>query len=235
MTPAKLYGLGVGPGDPELITVKALRLLRSADVIAYPAPEHGDSLVRSIVSEYISEEQEELVMRMSLDPGSFPADSFYDESAARIAERLRAGRRVVSLCEGDPFFYGSFMYLFARLSDEFDVEVVPGVSSLTACPAVARAPLASRDDVLVVCPAVLEESALQRRLGETESMAIVKVGRHLAKVRRVLRNMNLEDHALYVAHATMTGEKVRPLVAVPDDSAPYFSMVLVHRRDRAWR
>ena len=145
-----------------------------------------------------------------------------------------AGREGAGLWEGDPFFYGSFMCRFARMAERFPVEVVPGVSSLTACAAVLGAPLAARNDTLTVVPATLEEGDLKARRQGSEAAAIIKVGRHLAKVRRVLGELGIADRARYVEHATMKNQRILPLNAVGDEGAPYFSMILVHRRGSAW-
>ncbi len=230
-----LYGLGIGPGDPELITVKALRLLERAPVIAYPAPEEGESLARSIVAPHLSgDKKTEVVIRMPLVAARFPAGAVYDRAAEELGGHLEAGRDVAVLCEGDPFFYGSFMYLFGRMAERFTVEVVPGVSSLTACAAVLGAPLAARNDVLTVVPAPLDEAALKARLAGAEAVAIIKVGRHFAKVRRVLDALGLVDRARYVEHATMASQRILPLDAVAEEGVPYFSMILVHKRGEAW-
>ena len=230
----RLYGLGIGPGDPELITVKALRLLQHAPVLAYPAPEQGESLARRIVAPHLNGPKTEVVIRMPLVEARFPAQEVYDQAAAELGAHLDAGRDVAVLCEGDPFFYGSFMYLFGRMAERHTVEVVPGVSSLTACAAVLGAPLAARNDVLTVVPAPLDEAALKDRLAEIEAAAIIKVGRHFAKVRRVLAALGMTERARYVEHATMDDQKILPLEDVPEDRAPYFSMILVHRRGEAW-
>jgi precorrin-2/cobalt-factor-2 C20-methyltransferase len=230
-----LYGLGIGPGDPELITLKALRILQAVAVIAYPAPEHGDSLARRIVAPHLPEGRIEIAIRMPLVEARFPAQEVYDRAALVLGEHLRAGRDAAVLCEGDPFFYGSFMYLFGRMAENFQVEVVPGVSSLTACAAVLGAPLAARNDVLTVVPAPLPEAELAARLKTSEATAIIKVGRHLGKVRRVLQELDLTANARYVEHATMANQNIRPLDQVGEDAAPYFSMILVHRRGEAWR
>jgi len=231
-----LYGLGIGPGDPELITVKALRLLERAPVIAYPAPETGDSLARSIVAPHLSggDKKTEVVIRMPLVEARFPAAAVYDRAAEELGGHLEAGRDVAVLCEGDPFFYGSFMYLFGRMAERFTVEVVPGVSSLTACAAVLGAPLAARNDVLTVVPAPLDEAALKARLAGADAAAIIKVGRHFAKVRRVLDELGLVGQARYVEHATMASQRILTLDAVDEDGVPYFSMILVHKRGEAW-
>ena len=229
-----LYGIGVGPGDPELITLKALRILQSCPVVAYPAPRNGDSMARAIAAPHLPGGQEEIVIRMALDAGHGPLEAAYDEAAMAVAGHLDAGRDVAALCEGDPFFYGSFMYLFARLADRHRVEVVPGVSSLVAGPAALGMPLAARDDTLVVAPATLPEEALRARLEGADAAVIIKVGRHLDKVRRVLDGLGLIGQAHYIEHATMADQRMAPL-AEAGPRAPYFSMVVVHRRGAAWR
>ncbi len=229
-----LYGLGIGPGDPELITLKAHRLLQACPVIAYPAPDRGDSLARAIVDPHVPAGRTEIVIRMPMVSTRFPAQEVYDQAAEELGGHLAAGRDVAVLCEGDPFFYGSFMFLFARLAEDHPVEVVPGVSSLTACAAVLGAPLAARNDVLAVIPAQLEPAALKARLQEVDAAAIIKVGRHFAKVRRVLAELELSEGARYVEHATMGSQKILPLDQVAEGAAPYFSMILVHRRGEAW-
>ena len=230
----RLYGLGIGPGDPELITLKALRVLRAAAVVAYPAPEVGESLARRIAAPHLDGRQEEVAIRMPIHDASFPKDDIYDGAAENLGRQLEAGRDVAVLCEGDPFFYGSFMYLFGRMAERYPVEVVPGVSSLTACAAALGAPLAARNDVLTVVPAPLDEAALRARLEGAEAAAIIKVGRHLPKVRRVLRALGVLEGARYIEHATMASQRVLPLASLPDDAAPYVSMILLHRRGEAW-
>ena len=229
-----LYGLGIGPGDPELITLKALRLLKNAPVLAYPAPEEGDSLARAIVATHLPGGQSEIVIRTPMVAARFPAQEVYDRAAAEIGGPLAEGRDVVALCEGDPFFYGSFMYLFGRVAESHKVEVVPGVSSLTACAAVLGAPLAARNDVLNVVPATLAPQVLAGLLREAEAAAIIKVGRHLQKVRKVLGLLGLLDRARYVERATMGEQRILPLADMEEETAPYFSMILLHRRGEAW-
>ncbi len=232
---ATLYGLGVGPGDPELITVKARNVLRRVPVIAYPAPETGDSLARAIAAPHLPGGQTEIAIRTPLVAGRFPADDVYDRYAAEIAQHLDAGRDVALVCEGDPFLYGSFIYIFRRLAPTHRVRVIPGVSSLGACAAEAGVPLVSRNQVLTVLPAPLDEETLENRLRDTDAAAIMKVGRHLAKVRRVLRRLGLEAGARYVERATMAEQRVMPLDQVQADSAPYFSMILVRRPEAGER
>jgi precorrin-2/cobalt-factor-2 C20-methyltransferase len=231
----RLWGLGVGPGDPELITLKAWRILRNAAVVAYPAPDDGASFARGIVARWLSPAQTELAIRIPMETARFPAQAVYDQAAETIAEHLDTERDVAVLCQGDPFFYGSFMYLFGRLSERFVCEIVPGVSSLGACAAAAGFPLAARNDVLSVLPATLADDDLARRLAACDAAAIIKLGRNFARIRDLLERLGLAAGACYVERATLATARVQKLDEVNPDSAPYFSMILVHRRGEAWR
>jgi len=230
-----LYGIGAGPGDPDLITLKSLRLLQTVPVLAYPAPDSGDSLVRAIVAPHLPGTQEEVVIRIPMTVARFPAQDVYDKAVADIGAHLDAGRDVAFVCEGDPFFYGSFMFLFGRMAERYPVEVVPGVSSLTAAAAVLRSPLASRNDVLTVVPAPLDDEALRRRLADADAAVIIKIGRHFERVRSVLEDMGLSHCSRYVERATMDEQKVLPLAEVAAAGVPYFSIILVHKRGAAWQ
>ena len=229
-----VYGIGVGPGDPELMTLKGARLLSACPVIAYPAPETGDSLARRIAAPHMPNMATEIIIRTPTSADRFPAAEVYDRAAENIGEHLAAGRDVAVLCEGDPFFYGSFMYLFARLAEQWPVEVVPGVSSLMACAATLGAPLAARNDVLTVLPAPLDDTILSDRLATCDAAAIIKVGRHFDRVRTLLNKLGLAEGARYIERATMSEQRVVALDQVDSDSAPYFSMILVHSRGTAW-
>ena len=229
------HGLGVGPGDPELMTLKAVRILRSLSVVAYPAPEDGPSFARSVVASHLSPAQTEIAIRVPMTRSLAPAQAVYDRAATEIAKHLEAGRDVGVLCQGDPFFYGSFIQLFERLAPRFPTQVVPGVSSLMACAAAAHVPLVTRDEVLTVVPATLAEVALEKRLKQAEAAAILKLGRHLAKVRRVLKRLDLASRATYIEHASLGSQKLLPVEAVDPASAPYFSMILVRREVKKTR
>ena len=229
-----IFGLGVGPGDPELVTLKALRILRAAPVVAYPAPEGGASFARAIVARWLSPAQVELPIAMPIEAARFPARAIFDRAADAIGAHVAAGRDVAVLCQGDPFFYGSFMYLFGRLAGAHCVEIVPGVSSLAAAASAAGWPLAARNDVLTVLPAPLDDEELKRRLADCDAAAIIKLGRHFARLRRLLEEAGLADKARYVERASLGNERVLRLDEVTGE-APYFSMILVHRRGEAWR
>jgi len=225
-----LYGIGVGPGDPELLTLKALRLLRAAPVVAYPAPESGPSFARGIVAQWLDAGKCEIAIRFPMRPGP-PPETIYDEAASHLAAVLDSGDDIVFLCQGDPLFYGSFAGIYLRLAPSYPVTVVPGVSSLTACAAAAGLPLAQRDAMLSVIPATLAEDELERRLAASEMAAVIKIGRHFAKLRRVLDKLGLSDHAMYVERATLPNQRIALFSAVDPAEVPYFATVLVCRSE----
>jgi precorrin-2/cobalt-factor-2 C20-methyltransferase len=228
-----LYGVGLGPGDPELMTLKAARLVSQATVLAYPTLAGAESFARRIAADLIPATAREIIMDVPMSIERGPAQAAYDKAAIEIASVLDAGENVVCLCEGDPFFYGSFMYLFARLSARYEVEVVPGVTSVTTCAARAGMPLAARNERLTILPGPLPEAELKQRIDGAESVAIMKVGRHLAKIRGVIDALGLTDRAVYVERASLPEEIVCPLRDAPTN-APYFSMILLTKGADPW-
>lgn len=227
-----LHGVGLGPGDPELMTLRAHRLICTARVVAYPAPEEngaaGDSFARSIAAALIPQGAEEIAIAVPMRADPDAALGAYDQGAAAIAERLAAGLDVVTLCEGDPLFYGSFMYLMARLADRFTVEITPGVSSITACAAALRHPLCARNETLAVVPATLPDDEILARIGRADAVAIMKLGRHLPRLRQLLERLDLAE-AHYIERATLPEQTIAPLAEAPE-TAPYFSMILARRK-----
>lgn len=229
-----VYGLGVGPGDPELLTVKAWRIVSTAPVIAYLAANGGASTARNIAKPFVSDDAIELAIDVPMRLERAPAEAAYDKGCAAIAEHLRAGRDVAMLCEGDPFFYGSFMYIFARLAKDFETVVVPGVTSITAAAAAIGRPLAARDEVLKVLPATLDAARLREELATAQSAAIIKAGRHFGKVRDILTALDLAKSAIVVEKATHAEERVRKLADVTEDTLPYFTTILVYAGTEPW-
>lgn len=235
MANARLFGLGVGPGDPELITVKALRILRESPVVAYYIGRDKRGNALSIVESYLRPEQILLPLvypvtgKKPPPPYDYEAAmrAFYDEAAEQVAAHLAAGRDVAAVCEGDPFFYGSFMYLHDRLADRFATEVVPGVCSVLASASVLRTPLVYRDQALLVLAGTLSEEELAARLTGVQAAAVMKLGSNFEKVRRVIDRLGLGERALYVERATMDAECIRPLAEVDPETVPYFSMVII--------
>lgn len=228
-----LYGVGVGPGAPDLITLRAARLIERATVVAYPTLAGAASFARGIAADLIAPDAREIVMDVPMSVERAPAQEAYNKGAIEIAAALDKGTDVVCLCEGDPFFYGSFMYLFARLSERYQVEVVPGVTSVTACAARAGLPLAARNERLTVLPGPLPEDELRARIDGAESVVIMKVGRHLTKIRTVIEELGLTGSAVYVERATLPQEIVLPLAQAPE-KAPYFSMILLTKGADPW-
>ncbi|MGH6900416.1 MAG: precorrin-2 C(20)-methyltransferase [Geminicoccaceae bacterium] len=227
MIVGRLFGVGVGPGDPELLTLKAVRVLQESPVVAYVSAGGRPSIARQIAAPHLAPGRAELNLALPMQPVPELAQAAYDEGASRIGTELEQGRDVAVLCEGDPFMYGSFAQLFDRLGERYPTEVVPGVVSFTAAAAAARRPLVSRDQAMVVLPATLPRDALVSQLGRADAAAILKLGRHLAKVREVLVELGLLERALYVEHASGARERVVRLVDLAADEAPYFSLLLL--------
>jgi precorrin-2/cobalt-factor-2 C20-methyltransferase len=226
-----LYGVGVGPGDPELLTLKAARIVRDAPVVAYPAPLEGESLARTIAAPHIDSGKTEIAIRLPFTPEREDTEARYDAAAATLAGHLAAGRDVALLCLGDPLLYGTFAHVMTRIAGRFTISVVPGVNSLAAAAAATAQPLAMKDESFAVVPATLPESALTARLSATDSAAIVKLGRHLAKIRRVIEALGLLPAARYVEFAATGAERVRPLAEVSESESAYFAVVLLRKRD----
>jgi precorrin-2 C20-methyltransferase/precorrin-3B C17-methyltransferase len=236
MSTGRFYGVGLGPGDPELITRKAARLIGEADVVAYHAGVNKQSHARRIAAELIPAGaiEEELKYPVTTGSTAHPAGyagalaDFYEESAARLAAHLDAGRIVVLLAEGDPLFYGSYMYMHDRLSPRYPTEVVPGVPSFAAATAASASPLVRQTDVLTVLPGTLPEPELARRLADTDGAIIMKLGRTFPAVRRALAAAGRLEHAVYVERASQSGERWLPVADVDPDSVPYFSLIVVN-------
>lgn len=229
-----LYGLGVGPGDPELLTLKAHRILAATPVVAYPAPDNGESFARSIVADLIPDEKTEIPIIIPMKQARFPAREIYDEAAAKIAAILESGEDVAVLCEGDPFFYGSFMYLYERLAGKCRIEIVPGVSSIMAAGAIAGRPLAARNDHLSVVPAPLDDAALKQKIAASDAVAIIKLGRHFERTRKLLEELGLVEATFYVERIGLEDQKILPLAQAGEITAPYFSMLLVYKGAENW-
>ena len=231
----KLIGVGVGPGDPDLMTLKAVRTLADAAVVAYFAKAGNGSNARRIVEGYLKPGVTELPLLYPVTTEiarSAPAyteaiSRFFDVAATDIARHLDAGRVVAVLSEGDPFFYGSYMHLHKRLSPHFPTEVIAGVTSLSGCWSAAGTPIAQGDDVLTVLSGTLSENELARRLAGTDAAVVIKLGRNLGKVRRALVNARQLERAIYVERGTMADAAVMPLTDKHGDIAPYFAVVLV--------
>lgn len=231
----RLIGVGVGPGDPGLLTLKAVDAIKAADVVAYFAKAGNASNARTIVAGHLTEGAEELPLLYPVTTEIPKEDAayreaigaFYDVSAKSVARHLDAGRDVAILSEGDPLFYGSYMHMHARLSQRYSTEVVAGVTGMSGCWSAIGTPMTQGDDVFTVLPGTLPEYELERRLADADAAVVMKIGRHLAKVRRALDRAGRLDRAIYVERGTMANASVMPLADKLDGCAPYFAIVLV--------
>jgi len=229
-----LHLVGVGPGDPELLTLRAVRVLRNVHVIAYPSTGEESAFAREIAKDYILPGAIMLPVTIPMIVDRGPAQEAYDAAAGGILEHLRANRDVAWLCEGDPLFYGSAMYVLSRLTGSARVEIVPGVTSLTAAAAAIARPLAARNEILKVLPAPLDNDTLRPELLTTPAAAIIKVGRHFDRIRDLLRETGHAANAVVVEHATTIRQRITPLDGFGYGERPYFSTILCYRGDEAW-
>jgi precorrin-2 C20-methyltransferase/precorrin-3B C17-methyltransferase len=230
-----LFGVGLGPGDPELLTVKAARVIGEADVVAYHSARHGRSIARTIAASYLRPGQleEHLIYPVTTEvtehPGGYTGamDAFYAESAARIATHLEAGRDVALLAEGDPLFYSSYMHMHTRLTQKFDAVIVPGVTSVSAASAATGTPLVQGDEVLTILPGTLPPAELSRRLADTDAAVIMKLGRSYPAVREALSATGRLSAAFYVERASTPEQRVLPAADVDPTAVPYFALAMV--------
>ncbi len=229
-----LYLVGVGPGDPELLTLRAVRVLRSVHVVAYPSTGEGSAFARDIAAQYILPGAVMLPVTIPMTVERGPAQAAYDAATDAILAHLRAGRDAAWLCEGDPMFYGSAMYLLARIGQSASVQVIPGVTSLTAAAAAIGRPLAARNEILKVLPAPLPDEVLRAELTDAPAVAIIKIGRHFDRIRDLLRDTGHARNAIVVEYATTMRQRITPLEGFAYGERPYFSTILCYRGDEAW-
>ncbi|MEV4436740.1 precorrin-2 C(20)-methyltransferase [Streptomyces sp. NPDC049585] len=237
-TTGRLYGVGLGPGDPSLMTLRAVECITEADVVAYHSARHGRSIARSIAERHLrpGHIEEPLVYPVTTEttdhPGGYRGamEEFYEEAAARLAAHLDAGRTVAVLAEGDPLFYSSYMHMHKRLADRYPTEVVPGVTSVSAAAARLGEPLVEGEEVLTILPGTLPEEELTARLAATDSAVVMKLGRTFPAVRGALERSGRLAEARYVERATMPGERTGRLADVDPQSVPYFSVAVLPSR-----
>jgi precorrin-2 C20-methyltransferase/precorrin-3B C17-methyltransferase len=230
-----LWGVGLGPGDPELVTVKAARVIGEADVVAYHSARHGRSIARTIAEPYLrpGQTEEHLVYPVTTEttdhPGGYAGamEDFYALAAERIAVHLDAGRDVALLAEGDPLFYSSYMHMHNRLTERFEAVIVPGVTSVSAASAATGRPLVQGDEVLTILPGTLPPDELRRRLIDSDAAVVMKLGRSYPVVRDVLSSIGRLDEAYYVERASTSRQRVLPAGEVDETTVPYFSLVML--------
>ncbi|GGA97782.1 precorrin-2 C(20)-methyltransferase [Allosediminivita pacifica] len=235
-----VYGVGLGPGDPELMSVKADRLVRGARHVAFFRKAGRPGRARSIVEGMIPEDAVEFAMEYPVTteiPFSDPRynnmlSAFYADCTAHLRALAEAGESPVVLCEGDPFFYGSFMHLYTRLRAEVPVHVVPAITGMSAAWTATGSPVTWGDDVMSVLMATLPQDELVHRMEAADALVIMKIGRNLPRVRAALEQAGKLDRAWLVEYASMDGQTVLPLSEADERSSPYFSIIIVHGEGR---
>lgn len=231
--PGTLYGIGVGPGDPELITLKAHRLINTAGTLAYIVNADGYSLAKDIARESLPQigSQRLLPIYVEMQPGRRQANRAYEEAARAIRRELAAGQSVAFLCEGDPLFYGSFSYLLERIGSDYPCVAVPGISSMHAASAAVLQPLALLQENLAVISARSTDEALLDALQRFDNLVILKGGRRRDQIRDLIVRSGRGADAQYLEHLTRAQERqVREIQDLPATPGPYFSLFLVNRK-----
>lgn len=230
MRRGKLIGLGVGPGDPELLTVKATRLLADAQVIAFVAAAGRASRARDIAGRYIRAGARELIAVLPMSQDADATDRAYGQLVNGIVSELGEGHDVVFLCEGDPLLYGSFAHLLRRVGARFECEVIPGVTSVSAAAAAALIPLGTYDESIALLPATMEPTRLARLLQACDRAVVMKIGRHLGRVKEALAAAGMGEAAMLVENVTLPAQRVLPLAQATESQAPYFSLIIAGRK-----
>ncbi|MFN4170728.1 MAG: precorrin-2 C(20)-methyltransferase [Pseudorhodobacter sp.] len=234
---ARIICAGLGPGDPDLMSRRADRAVRGAAQVAYFRKAGRKGQARQIVEGMLRGDAVELAMEYPVTT-ELPFDSpdyiaalarFYDHWADRLAA---LPGEVVVLCEGDPFFYGSFMHLYSRLRDRVEIEVIPGITGMSGCWTASGVPITWGDDVLTVLTGTLPEDVLAARMREADALVVMKTGRNLPKVRRALAVAGKLDAAWLVERGTMPGQRILRLTEAEGSDCPYFAIVLVHGQGR---
>jgi precorrin-2/cobalt-factor-2 C20-methyltransferase len=230
MRRGKLIGLGVGPGDPELLTVKAVRALEQAQAIAFIAAAGRTSRAREIAGRYVRPGTRELIAVMPMTQDQDATGRAYSQLVTGIISELGQGNDVVFLCEGDPLLYGSFAHLMPRLGNRFECEVIPGITSISAAAAAAQVPLGIYEEPIALVPATINPKRLAGILQQCDRVVVMKVGRHLDKIKEALAAARMSENAILVENATLQGQRVRPLSVVTEQQVPYFSLIIAGRK-----
>ncbi|WP_417513085.1 precorrin-2 C(20)-methyltransferase [Minwuia sp.] len=225
----RIIGVGVGPGDPDLMTRRAVRVIAGADAVFYLSADGKPSRALATAQDIIAIGTDRVAIEMPMRSNPEAGRAAYDRAAADIACRARDGQTVAVLCEGDPLLYGSFIYLLERLRPDFSSEVVPGIPSFVAASAAAVVPLVRRTESVSLLPGTLPEAELTARLGACECAAVLKTGSHLPKVRNALEKAGMAKDAVVVEEASAAAQTVTRLDGVSADRLPYFAIIL------AWR
>ena len=237
MKKGKIYGIGLGPGDPALITLKSANLIKSSDYIFFFKKKNSESRAFSIVKEIIKDNAFKIALEF---PITTEIDSmrkeyknimknFYEQCVIKIDNILKKSRNICLLCEGDPFFYGSFVHIFQRLKERFDIEIVPGVTGMSGAWSSSKIPMVSGNEILTIIMGTLDEAKLKIQIKKSDVLVIMKIGKNFKKIFKVLKEQNLLDKAYLISNATTKKEKIYKLNAINDEIVPYFSIILLKK------
>ncbi len=222
-----LYGVGVGPGDPELVTLKAVKTIQAADILCYIANSTGQSMAREIIVNHILENQQELPIVVQMEKDREKINLVYDKAAQELAVHLQAGKKVVMLCQGDPLFFGSFIYLYERLANKFDCEVVPGITSISAVSSAVKTPLSYLSDRVAIVSARNEDTQIIQALNNFDSVVILKAGPERPRLLELIQKSGRWQDTVYVENAMRQEQRIfHDLAQVPNEAGPYFSMFM---------
>ena len=222
-----LYGVGVGPGDPELVTLKAVKTIQEADILCYIANNTGQSMAREIMANHILDKQQELPIVVQMDKDRGKINLVYDKTAQELAVHLQAGKKVAMLCQGDPLFFGSFIYLYERLANKFDCEIVPGITSISAVSAAVKTPLSYLSDRIAIVSARNEDEQIVQALKNYESIVILKAGPERPRLLELIQESGRRQDTVYVENAMRQEQRIyHDLNQVVNEPGPYFSMFL---------
>ena len=236
----KIYGVGVGPGAVDLLSVRAEKLVREAKYIAFFRKAGRAGHARQIASTLLSKDVIELAMEypitteipLSDQRYSEVLSEFYKKYSNKIISLSQTGIDLVILCEGDPFFYGSFMHIYSRVKDKCPVEVVPAITGMSAAWTATDIPITWGDDILTVLMGTLDKTTLENQLQDTNAAIIMKIGHNLPKIKKALEKTGRFYDAFIVEYAAMDKQTVQRLSDYNTENAPYFSIIILHGQGR---
>ena len=237
MKKGKIYGIGLGPGDPALITLKSANLIKSSDYIFFFKKKNSESRAFSIVKEIIKDNAFKIALEF---PITTEIDSmrkeyknimknFYEQCVIKIDNILKKSCDICLLCEGDPFFYGSFIHIFQRLKERFDIEIVPGVTGMSGAWSSSKIPMVSGNEIMTIIMGTLDEAKLKIQIKKSDVLVIMKIGKNFKKIFKVLKEQNLLDKAYLISNATTKKEKIYKLDTINAEIVPYFSIILLKK------
>ena len=237
MKTGKIFGVGLGPGDPELITLKSASLIKSSEYIFFFKKRNSASRALRIVKDIIRKDAVKIALEFPITTEidskkkeyKIKLNKFYEESVIKINNVLKKPSNLCLLCEGDPFFYGSFIHIFERLKERFEIEIIPGVTGMSGAWSANKIPMVSGDEILTVLMGTLNEEKLKLYVKKSDVIVIMKIGKNFKKICRILKDEGVFNNAYLISNATTSLEKVTKLNENIHNSVPYFSIILINK------